>query len=141
MTPTTAASPGHWKTLDISFDEALELVPGALAREGFGVLTHIDVQQTFATKLGKAFPRYRIFGACNPTLAHAVLTETPHMGVMLPCNVVVTEAASGKAEVGVVDPMQTLGGTASTSETLARVASDVAARLGRVLDGLAANHA
>ena len=94
------------------------------------------MQETFKAKLGVDFRRYRIFGACNPTLAHKVLQWDPRVGVLLPCNVVLFERDDGKAVVGAVDPMQTLGAGVDGGE-LADLARDVGARLERVLASLA----
>lgn len=128
---------GHWKDLSLSFDEALARLPEALKKEGFGVITQIDVQDTFKAKLGVSFSRYRIFGACNPKFAHEALQKDPRLGVLLPCNVVLYEKDDGKTVVGVVDPMQTLGVGAETAE-VAGLAREVGARLDRFLADLPA---
>lgn len=127
---------GHWKELSISYEEAFARLPEALKKEGFGIITQIDIQETFKAKLNIDFRRYRIFGACNPSLAYAALQKDPRVGVLLPCNVVLYEKDDGKAVIGAVDPMQTLGGSGEGG-ALADLARDVAARLERVLDGLA----
>jgi len=137
MTNETAHAPGHWKDLSISYEEALVRLPEALKKEGFGVITQIDMQETLKAKLDVAFPRYRIFGACNPSLAHKALLKDPRVGVLLPCNVVLYEKDDGKVVVGAVDPMQTLGAAASGSG-LEGVAAEVAVRLERVLAELSA---
>jgi len=136
MAHETAQTPGHWKDLSISYEEALVRLPEALKKEGFGVITQIDMQETLKAKLGVDFPRYRIFGACNPTLAHTALLKDPRVGVLLPCNVVLYEKDDGKVVVGAVDPMQTLGAAAGGSG-LDAVAGEVATRLERVLAELA----
>ena len=125
---------GSWKDLSISYEEALSRLPEALKKEGFGIITQIDMQETFKAKLGVDFRRYRIFGACNPSLALAALQKDPHVGVLLPCNVVLYESDNGKAVVGTVDPMQTLGSGEGGGQT--DVARDVRARLERVLADL-----
>jgi uncharacterized protein (DUF302 family) len=99
------------------------------------VITQIDMQETFQKKLGVATRRYRIFGACNPTLAHQALGHDPRLGVLLPCNVVLYETDEGKAVVGAVDPMSSLG---ASSPALAGVAADVQARLDRFLRAMEA---
>lgn len=122
------------KTLALGYDDALAKVPQALAAEGFGVLTEIDVQQTLKKKLNADFRRYKILGACNPPLAHRALSTTLDVGVMLPCNVVVWEGDDGRATVEAVDPMATM---AAGDATLRPIAEEVRAKLGRVLERLA----
>ncbi len=116
-----------------TFEEALERLPELLKGEGFGILTQIDVQATLKQKLGVDWRKYRILGACNPSLAHRALSSMPEVGVLLPCNVVVYEGEDGKTIVRAVDPMQTL---AAAEPALAEVAAEVRARLSRVLDGV-----
>lgn len=121
------------KQLTTSYDEALAKIPEALKSEGFGVLTEIDVSQTLKNKLGLDFRRYKILGACNPTLAHRALSATLDVGVMLPCNVVVYEGDDGRAAVLTVDPMQTV---AASDPRLAEIAATVKSKLARVLEKL-----
>lgn len=130
----TETTRGQWKDLSIGYEEALARLPEALAKEGFGIITQIDLQQTFKAKLGVDSRRYRIFGACNPSFAHTALQKDPRVGVLLPCNVVLYEKDDGKAVVGAVDPMQTLGAGEGTG--LAELAREVGARLERVLADL-----
>ena len=108
------------KTLDTSFDAALERVPQVLATQGFGVLTTIDVSATFEKKLGVKMPGYTILGACNPKIAHEVLTLDPTAGVFLPCNITVRQLEQG-VEVRAVDPLETLGGRKELTEVASRV--------------------
>jgi uncharacterized protein (DUF302 family) len=103
-------SKGTWNELPVGFDAAVEKLPAALRAEGFGVLTTIDVQATLKEKLGVDFRRYRIFGACNPKLAHEALSRDAQVGVLLPCNVVLYERDDGKAMLGMVDPLASIGG-------------------------------
>ncbi len=135
MTTETHPARAHWKDLSIGYEEALLRVPETLKKEGFGIITQIDIQETFRAKLGVDFRRYQIFGACNPSFAHAALQKDPRVGVLLPCNVVLYEKDDGKAVVGIVDPMQTLGVTGE-SGGLADLAREVGARLERVLADL-----
>jgi uncharacterized protein (DUF302 family) len=119
------------RTIESGFDEAVARVVDALKREGFGVLSDIDVAATLKQKLGIEFRPYRILGACNPPLAHQALSAEDKIGVMLPCNVIVQEAGAGKIEVASLDPraaMERVGNPA-----LADVAREVADRLARVI--------
>ena len=122
---------GHWATLTLSFDDALAKLPQALAAEGFGVITQIDMQATLRAKLGLETGRYKILGACNPGLAPKAVTFDPTVGLLLPCNVVLYETPAGEVRLGVIDPMTTLG--ADGGPELQAVAAEVGGRLGRVL--------
>lgn len=128
-----AAYRGTWRPLRVSFDAAVARLPEALQAEGFGVITHIDIQQTLKAKLGVDFRRYRIFGACNPKLALEALQTDPCVGLLLPCNVVVFEKDDRTAMLGIIDPMQQLGGG---DEGLGHVARTIGERLARVATSL-----
>lgn len=129
-TTTTTTDPGTWKELRMGFDSAVERLPDALSAQGFGVITQIDLQQTFKAKLGADFRRYRIFGACNPKLALEVVEQAPHLGLLLPCNIVLYEREDGVAVLGAIDPMKTLGAAVPAVESIAVL---VAEKLLRVL--------
>ncbi len=117
--------------------EAVEVVTQALKAEGFGVLTRIDLHDAFKEKLDVEFRPYTILGACNPQLAHAALTESPEIGLSLPCNVTVEELDEGRTRVRIVDPKAILASTETQgSDGLARVAADAQARLRRVAAAL-----
>jgi len=96
------------KTLALSFDEAVQRTVDALKEEGFGIITEIDVKETFNKKLGIEFRKYRILGACNPALAHEALSIEDKVGTMLPCNVVVQETGDGKTEIAAIDPVASM---------------------------------
>ena len=93
----------HARTIEGDFDSVLDRTRAALQTHGFGVLTEIDVQATLKAKIGEDFRPYRILGACNPRMAHEALKMEPHVGAMLPCNVVVLQADAG-VEVFAIDP-------------------------------------
>jgi uncharacterized protein (DUF302 family) len=122
------------RTVTLDFDAAVAKAIEALKAEGFGVLTDIDIAATLKQKLGVDFRKYRILGACNPSLAHKALSAEDKIGVMLPCNVIVQERAEGGSELAAIDPraaMQRVGNPA-----LAAVAEEVAERLARALQAV-----
>lgn len=96
------------KILDAAFDEAVARTRDALAAEGFGVITEIDVQKTLKTKIGVDFRRYLILGACNPALAYEALKLEANVGAMLPCNVVVQETGGGRTDISAIDPVASM---------------------------------
>ena len=100
---------GFGKAVDGTFDEAVERVTEELKKEGFGVLTEIDVAATLKEKLGEDMPPYRILGACNPPLAHQAVTAVPEIGLLLPCHVLVRQDPAGQVHVSFMDPGAVLG--------------------------------
>jgi uncharacterized protein (DUF302 family) len=96
------------KMLPLGFDEAVRRVTEALKREGFGIITEIDVTSTLKSKINVEFRPYRILGACNPALAYEALQLEDKVGTMLPCNVIVQELAPGRVEVAAVDPVASM---------------------------------
>ena len=121
--------------LDLPYEEAIAQVTAELKKEGFGVLTQIDIKKTLNEKIGVDFRRYAILGACNPKLAHAALSADLDVGLLLPCNVTVYEDGDG-SQISLIDPVGMLA-PAGLGE-LAAVAEDAQARLGRVAAALAA---
>jgi uncharacterized protein (DUF302 family) len=125
---------GTTVTLTGAFDDAVARVTAALKAEGFGVLTQIDVRETLKQKLDVAFRPYMILGACNPPLAYRALSLAPEIGLLLPCNVTVSEVAPGQIDVGLVDPTMMMSVTARPE--LAEVAGEARAKLERVAAAL-----
>ncbi len=122
------------KTCKLAFDDAIARVCEALGKEGFGVLTEIDVAATLKKKLDVDFRKYRILGACNPAFAYQALQAEDKIGTMLPCNVIVQERGEGKVEISAVDPVASM--MAIDNQALGAVAEQVRARLQRVIDAL-----
>jgi uncharacterized protein (DUF302 family) len=125
---------GFGKPVDLGFDEAVETVTEELGKEGFGVLTEIDVQATLKKKLGEDMRPYRILGACNPPLAHQAVTAVPEIGLLLPCNVLVREDDDGKVHVSFMDPGSVLG--LVDNPDVEPLAAQVREKLERVLAAL-----
>ncbi len=124
-------------SLPLAFEAAGDATRAALKAEGFGVLTEIDLQAAFKEKLGKDFRRYTILGACNPPLAFAAVSSDPNVGLLLPCNVTVEEAAPGQSIVRLTDPLALLGSAAGgLSPAIHDVAHDAHARMSRVAAAL-----
>lgn len=122
------------KTLALSFDETLRRVTEALKEQGFGIISDIDVKDTFKKKINVDFRNYRILGACNPAFAYEALSVEDKIGAMLPCNVVVQDAGGGKTEVAAVDPVASM--QAVKNPRLDETATKVRERLKRVVESL-----
>ena len=120
------------KTLNEDFDTVISKVTEELKKEGFGVLTEIDIKATFKKKLDLDFRRYTILGACNPQFAHKALLAEDNIGTMLPCNVIVQERENGQVEVSAVDPIASM--MAVQNESLGGLAQEVSAKLKNVID-------
>lgn len=129
---------GFEVSLPEAFDAAVDRVIAALAEQGFGVISRIDMDKAFREKLGVEFRRYTILGACNPGLAHKAVTAKPEVGLLLPCNVTVEEAGTGSV-VRIIDAgvMMNTGGLGETPE-IAELAADASARLNKVVAVLTA---
>jgi uncharacterized protein (DUF302 family) len=126
---------GIGTTVELPYARAVERVREELAKEGFGVLTEIDVSATLKKKIDVDFKPYIILGACNPTLAHKALTAEPDIGLLLPCNVIVYDAGAGKTMVAAMDPIQALDATGNTR--IRPVAEEARSRLERALTAVA----
>ena len=122
------------KILQMSFDEAVAKAVEELKKEGFGILTEIDVKETLKKKLNVDFRKYKILGACNPPFAYQALQSEDKVGLMLPCNVIVQETADGKTEVSAIDPIASM--QAIENPKLRTVAEQVQAKLKKVIDNL-----
>ena len=122
------------KTVSGSFDEVIEKVIELLGKEGFGVLTEIDIQKTFKKKLAIDFKRYKILGACNPSFAYKALTLEDKIGTMLPCNIIVQELEDNLIEVAAVNPLESM--LAVINKDLIQIAQDVSKKLENVVHNL-----
>jgi len=122
------------KILNVSFDEAILKVTDELKKEGFGILTDIDVKEALRKKLNVDFKKYRILGACNPPFAYQALQAEDKIGTMLPCNVIVQEISEGKVEVAAIDPIASM--QAIENPELGEIATQVQAKLRKVVENL-----
>jgi len=134
MTEFTAQKLGIVVTMETDYDTAVARTVDALKVEGFGVLTEIDVKETFKKKLGVDFPSYKILGACNPPLSHRALSAAPEVGLLLPCNVTVRQLEEGRVEVALIDPIMMM--SVIDHPALKSVAEEARARLERVAQSL-----
>ena len=121
-------------TVSLSFDDAIVKVTEELKKEGFGILTEIDVKSTLKTKLDADFYNYRILGACNPPSAYKALQAEDKIGTMLPCNVIVQEKTPGRVEVSAVDPMASM--MAVENPALGEIADEIRTKLQKVINAL-----
>lgn len=122
------------KVIEMSFDNAVAGVKEELQKEGFGILTDIDVKQTLKKKLDVDFPEYRILGACNPSFAYKALQAEDKIGTMLPCNVIVQKINEDQIEVAAVDPVASM--QAVGNQELKEIAEQVQGKLKRVIEKL-----
>jgi uncharacterized protein (DUF302 family) len=122
---------GFGKSVDLSFEGAIEAVTSGLQKEGFGVLSDIDVSAKIKEKLGKDMPRYRILGACNPALAYQAISAVDEIGLLLPCNVLVRENQDGQVFVSFMDPASVL--SLVDEPNIEPLAGEVKAKLERVM--------
>jgi len=122
------------KVLETTFDDAVQRVTDELKKEGFGILTDIDVQQTLKKKLDVNFRPYRILGACHPPSAYKALQAEDKIGTMLPCNVIVQETADGRIEIAAIDPMASM--QAIDNPGLGEIADIVGKKLNKVVQNV-----
>ena len=122
------------KTLNVRFEDAVHRATEALKHEGFGIITEIDVRDTFKKKIGVDFRNYRILGACNPHMAHEALQIEDKVGTMLPCNVVVQDLGDGRIEIAAIDPVASM--MAIENPQLKAAAERVREKLHRAIESL-----
>ena len=122
------------KTTTLAYEQALITVQDELKKEGFGIITEIDVRETLKKKLNVDFRKYKILGACNPSFAHQALQLESRIGTMLPCNVIVQECEDGQTEVSAINPLESMRAVANSS--LENIGSQVAAKLKSIIDRL-----
>jgi uncharacterized protein (DUF302 family) len=120
--------------LDCSFAEAIARVTDELKKEGFGILSEIDVQAALKKKLDVDFKKYTILGACNPPFAYQALQKEEKIGTMLPCNVIVLEKANGQIEVAAIDPIASMQAIANPQ--LQSIADQIQVKLKKVVESL-----
>jgi len=124
---------GFSKTIDLTYEQAIEKVTAELKKEGFGVLTSIDVKDTLKQKINVDFKKYTILGACNPPIAHKALQEEEELGLLLPCNVIVYEKED-KTRISIFDPMVMTW--IIENDNMKPIATEVQERLQRVLNAI-----
>lgn len=124
---------GFTKESDIPFEKAIEAVTEALKKEGFGILTKINIKEKLKEKLGIDFKKYVILGACNPHSAHKAILAEENIGLMLPCNVIVYEKGD-KTVISIIKPTTAMG--TINNEELKKIAADVEAKLKKVFDSI-----
>jgi uncharacterized protein (DUF302 family) len=124
---------GFSKTVDLNYEQAIEKVTAELKKEGFGVLTFIDVKETLKQKINVDFKKYAILGACNPPIAHRALQEEEQLGLLLPCNVIVYEK-EGKTNISIFDPMVMTW--IIENDQMKPIATEVQEKLQRVLKAI-----
>jgi uncharacterized protein (DUF302 family) len=123
------------RKLKIPFEQALDKLTESLKKQGFGIITTIDMSDTFKQKLNLNFRNYKIIGACNPNFAYKAISLESHIGVMLPCNIVIQQHENGEVEVSAINPMETMDKATDTSQ-LKEIAAEVSGRLRMAVDDL-----
>ena len=122
------------KKVDLDYEATLEKVKAELKEEGFGVLSEIDMKQTFKDKIGEDFNKYIILGACNPKFAYKALQMEEDIGLLLPCNVVVSTSDSGDTTVAIINPMEVMN--LPNNQEIKELAKEIKERLERVIKNM-----
>ena len=122
------------KTMSIGYEQALIKVQEELKKEGFGIITEIDIKETLKKKLDVNFRKYKILGACNPSFAYQALQAESRIGTMLPCNVIVQERQDGQTEVSAINPIESMKSVENSQ--LETIGQQIAAKLKSVIDRL-----
>ncbi len=122
------------KKVAYDFDRAIERMTEELKKEGFGIITEIDVKKTFRDKLNVDFPRYKILGACSPAFAYRAIQADDKAGTMLPCNIVIQEHENGQVEISAIDPVASL--MAIRNDEIVNIATEVQQKLKNVIANL-----
>lgn len=122
------------KKTSLSFEEAIKKITEELKKEGFGIITEIDLKEKFKEKLGVDFRNYKILGACNPKMAYQAIEKESNIGTMLPCNVLVQQHASGEVEISAINPMESM--SAVDNKELEPIATQVSNSLNRAISNL-----
>lgn len=122
------------KVLKNSFEDTIIKVSEELKKEGFGILTEIDVQDTLKKKLDVDFPKYKILGACNPPFAYKALRAENKIGVLLPCNVIIQEISKDTIEVSAINPLESM--SVVKNEKLVEIATEIQRKLKNVIEAL-----
>lgn len=125
---------GIKKTVELSYQDAVEKVKSELKEEGFGVLAEIDMQKTFKDKLEEEMNNYVILEACNPAFAFEGMGEEPELGLLLPCNVIIFETDNNEIKVAAIDPEKALG--MSENRRVNEIAQEIKSRLERVIENV-----
>ena len=120
------------KIVEMTFEETIDKVTEELKKEGFGILTEIDVKAALKKKIDVDFRKYRILGACNPSYAYKALLAEDKIGTMLPCNVIVQEKEDGRVEVAAIDPIASM--QAVENESLGGIAVEIQSKLKKVIE-------
>lgn len=123
------------KKMNKPFDEVLSKITQTLQQQGFGIITNIDIKDTLKQKLNVNFRNYKILGACNPNFAYKAISLESHIGLMLPCNIVVQQHENGEVEVSAVNPLEAID-SAFSSTNLSDIATEVGNRLRTAIDDL-----